>query len=85
MGWILTHKSDEIPILDSRCTVSKHISNLLGIYLGDSVETEGGLEELMSDISIKGSWNNHDVCVDVVFLEILCQFCSISKGMSSSY
>ena len=60
MGRFLTHESNEVPILDGRGAVSKHVTNKLRVDLRGSVESNCRLEILVVDISINSGWDVHN-------------------------
>lgn len=84
MRWVLTHQTNEIPILDGRGTVGEHVSYKLRVDLGGRVETDGSLEELMSNVTIEGGWNNNDVGWNSLINEVLGKSGSLSVGMSGT-
>ena len=72
MWWILTHESNEVPILDCWCTVGQHIADLLRVHFWDSVESKRTLEELMSDVAVM-CWRNHaNIRAHLVLHEVFC-------------
>lgn len=60
MGWLLTHQSDEIPILDSGGTVGEHVSDQLRINFRGSVEANRSLEVVVMDVSVHSCWNDNN-------------------------
>jgi len=84
MRWISTHKSNEVPVLDSGGTVSQHVSNELGVDLSCGVESETGLEVFVSNVSVNSRWDVDDVSVDLVGLEILGNLDAVGKTVSGA-
>ncbi len=55
VGGVAAHQANEIPILDGRGRIRKHVTDKLRIDLRGCVEADGGRNEAVADVSIYSS------------------------------
>lgn len=69
MRRLVSHKTDKVPVLDSRSTVSEHVSDKLRVNLCGRVKTNCSLKISMIDISINRRWHDNNSGRDLLFEE----------------
>lgn len=65
----VSHKTDKVPVLYSRSTISEHVTDKLRVDLGGRIKSNSSLKISMVDISINRCRHDDDTCGDLLFKE----------------
>ena len=84
MRGLFTHETDEVPVLDSRGTVRKHVSNKLRIDFRGSIKSNCGLEVVVMNISVDSGWDSDNSSLSIISLEEFSEVESICHGSSGA-
>lgn len=84
VGWLLTHQSDEVPVLDGGGTVSQHVADQLRVDFRGGVEADRGADVLVVDVAVHSAWNHDHAGVDLVLEEVLSQVGAIGHGQGGA-
>lgn len=67
VGCLVTHETNEVPVLNCRCTVGEHVSYQLRVHFGAGVEPNSRLQVGAVEVTINRGGN----CDDVAVLSVL--------------
>jgi hypothetical protein len=84
VGGFLSHEADEVPVLDGRCTIGKHVSNQLRVDFRAGVESNSGLEVRVVQVSVNRGRYANNLRSTSIAAEVVSELGGICHGRGSS-